>query len=137
MLRRPGDERDAGGNSSRAPSRALRGGLLLAVWSISGAWAFAHAWNHARHEQAVERFEREAGPVVAVEATHDHGHAHPEILPVAINGKGSQPIALVAPHLALDLAPTGRTSRRLLRAVPARTAPWAGTPSGPRAPPIA
>jgi hypothetical protein len=113
-------------------SRLLRVALFAVAWSMSGAWSLAHALEHAHHhESAPERLEVSAQPDDA------HGHAHPEILPVALSGKGPQPVALVVLATAPESARGPSLWEPIALAAPPRPAPWTGGSSGPRAPPIA
>jgi hypothetical protein len=116
----------------------LRVALLAAAWSMSGAWSIAHALDHAHHGVAVPRIvETEVALAVCAPPGDAHRHAHPEILPAALSGKGSQPLAVAVLAIAPESPRAREIWQRVPRAVPPRAAPWTGGPSGPRAPPIA
>jgi hypothetical protein len=114
--------------------RSLRAALLALAWSVSGAWAVGHVLDFALHLDTVHAEEAAEGePLVA--STHGHGHAHPEIFPVAFNGKLPQPVAVVfsgAPEIPHETVRWSGSTQT----VPARVVSWIAAASGPRAPPI-
>jgi len=112
--------------------------LLVAVWAMSGAWALAHSLDHAlHHESTHQEASWDAGPAVALEAAHGHGHSHPDLSPVVLTGKLQQRVALAPPSDAAEPARESLRSWFRNYAAAARGAPRLAAPSGPRAPPIA
>lgn len=119
-------------------TRLLRVAVLAAAWSMSGAWSIGHALDHAHHGEAIARVvETTDAPAVCTSSGDAHRHAHPEILPAALSGKGQQPLALAVLAIVPESPRARGLWQRVSRAVPPRAAPWTGGPSGPRAPPIA
>ncbi len=124
-------------------SRSLRSArrrvaVLAAVWALSALWSvghlIAHELEHESHHADVE-VEVE-GSVVSVDASHGHGHLHPNSLPVVSTGKSPTFETTALPSSVPEIECESSPLRWCTRAEPARASPRLAAASGPRAPPI-
>lgn len=121
-------------------SRALRLAVLATLLAAHGLWDAAHALAHheSDHDSGVSTLSRLAtDSPPAFDATHDHGHSHPDLAPVVLAAKVQQPLALLHTAGTSALPACGPSLRLRVQEVWALAAPQRADPLGPRAPPIA
>ena len=124
--------------SARNRLARLRATLLAALWMVPGIWCAAHTLSHlieSEHHDLHLALPASAG-IPAISCNHDHGHSHPEVLPV-LSTEGTKKfdsprlltgvVEVECPKATLHSHED--TSSRL-------AARRAAAVSGPRAPPI-
>lgn len=121
-------------------SRAFRLAVLATLLAAHGLWDVAHALAHHESDHhsgatALSRLATDSPP--AFDATHDHGHSHPDLALVVLAAKVQQPVALLHAAGTSILPANGPSLRLRVQEVWARAAPQRADPLGPRAPPIA
>jgi hypothetical protein len=116
----------------------LRASMLAALWMVPGIWCAAHTLSHLiepEHHDSHVALPASAG-ILAISCNHDHGHFHPEALPV-LSMEGTKKID--SPRLLTGVVEIEcpKATLHSHEGAPSRLAARrAAAVSGPRAPPI-
>jgi hypothetical protein len=130
--------RGARAASARNRLARLRASLLATLWMVPGIWCAAHTLSHlieSEHHDLHLALPASAG-IPAISCNHDHGHLHPEALPV-LSTEGTKKFD--GPRLLTEFVEVERPKATLRshEDTPFRyAARRAVAVSGPRAPPI-
>jgi hypothetical protein len=115
-----------------------RASVLAVVWMLPGIWCAAHTLAHlieSEHHD-LHLASPASASIPAMSCNHDHGHEHPETLPV-LSMEGTKKID--SPRLLTGVAEIGfpKATLQSREDTPSRLAARrAAAVSGPRAPPI-